>query len=390
MLTDKLTSIANAIREKGGTTDKLTLDAMPNAIAALPTGGGGSGEDCNGLHIPEEALTFSGNCSYRFCRDHFGWFVNLYGDLMKTENIEEMNHMFYYNKVVERIPFTLNTENDYIAWNCAFSNAENLTYIAKIPKIKAMNISSLFSSAYRLRELPELDVFDYSQTTSNSMNSIFNGCASLRRIPDIYIKNIYSPKPSSSTYMWYNRMFSECYALDEVKGVRVQDVTTLTSNCFTNTITKCYHLAHFTFETNTDGTPKVANWKKQTIDLSQYTGWAGNTYADRDITTKYNSGITADKEVVNAADYERLKDDPDWWSRQFAFSRFGHDAAVELINSLPDASAYLATQTGTGNNNIIKFYTNAGMSIDGGGVSDLTEEEIAVAAAKGWTISYTG
>ena len=34
-ITDKLTSIANAIREKGGTTEKLTLDAMPTAIAAI-------------------------------------------------------------------------------------------------------------------------------------------------------------------------------------------------------------------------------------------------------------------------------------------------------------------------------------------------------------------
>ena len=41
MLTDKLTNIANAIRQKGGTTEKLTLDAMPTAISALSTGGGG-------------------------------------------------------------------------------------------------------------------------------------------------------------------------------------------------------------------------------------------------------------------------------------------------------------------------------------------------------------
>ena len=38
-LTDKLTAIANAIRAKGGTSDTLTLAEMPQAIAALPSGG---------------------------------------------------------------------------------------------------------------------------------------------------------------------------------------------------------------------------------------------------------------------------------------------------------------------------------------------------------------
>lgn len=37
----KLTAIANAIRTKGGTQAQLTLDQMPQAVADLPSGGGG-------------------------------------------------------------------------------------------------------------------------------------------------------------------------------------------------------------------------------------------------------------------------------------------------------------------------------------------------------------
>lgn len=40
-LTDKLTAIADATREKTGESDKLTLDAIAEAIRALETGGGG-------------------------------------------------------------------------------------------------------------------------------------------------------------------------------------------------------------------------------------------------------------------------------------------------------------------------------------------------------------
>lgn len=39
-LTDKLTAIADAIRSKGSTTDKLTLDGMVEAINAIETGSG--------------------------------------------------------------------------------------------------------------------------------------------------------------------------------------------------------------------------------------------------------------------------------------------------------------------------------------------------------------
>ena len=41
-LTDKLTAIANAIREKTGGTELLTLDQMPTEIAGIETGGGGA------------------------------------------------------------------------------------------------------------------------------------------------------------------------------------------------------------------------------------------------------------------------------------------------------------------------------------------------------------
>ena len=67
-----------------------------------------------------------------------------------------------------------------------------------------------------------------------------------------------------------------------------------------------------------------------------------------------------------------------------AYSRYNHTSAVNTINSLPDTSAYLATAGGT---NTIKFKSNAGSATDGGAISNLTEEEIAVATAKGWTVS---
>ena len=103
------------------------------------------------------------------------------------------------------------------------------------------------------------------------------------------------------------------------------------------------------------------------------------------MTTYYNSGITADKQVVDDATYQALKNDPDWFTIDVNYSRYNHDSAVNTINSLPDTSAYLAANSGT---NTIKFKGESGKLTDGGAINTLTETEIAVATAKGWTVSF--
>ena len=100
--------------------------------------------------------------------------------------------------------------------------------------------------------------------------------------------------------------------------------------------------------------------------------------------TSFNSGITADKEVTDATTYAALKNDPDWFTCDVAYSRYNHDSAVATINSLPDTSAYLAAN---GGNNTIMFTGAAGSATDGGAINTLTQEEIAVATAKGWTVT---
>jgi hypothetical protein len=129
-----------------------------------------------------------------------------------------------------------------------------------------------------------------------------------------------------------------------------------------------------------NGSPRVENWQNQIIDLSSNVGYS--TSENKGMITSYNSGITADKEVSNDATYQALKNDADWFTANVAYSRYNHDSAVETINSLPDCSA-------SGGTNTIKFTGAAGSSTDGGAINTMTEEEIAVAAAKGWTVSFT-
>ena len=206
---------------------------------------------------------------------------------------------------------------------------------------------------------------------------MFNNCYSLRSVPINLIKSGNHYINYKSSY-FYNG-FSSCYALDELINLPIPYTkATWTSNAFSNTFNNCHRLKNMTFALN-NGQPYVMKCKSQAINLVNYTG-----YAKSNECTQYNSGITADKEVTDDTSYQLLKNDPDWWTMDVNYSRYNHDSAVTTINSLPDTSAYLATAGGT---NTIKFKGQAGASTDGGAINTLTEEEIAVAAAKGWTVT---
>lgn len=58
-LTDKLTAIGNAIREKTGETELLSLDGMAAAIAAIEAGGGGNIRVATGTYTPASDVKFT-------------------------------------------------------------------------------------------------------------------------------------------------------------------------------------------------------------------------------------------------------------------------------------------------------------------------------------------
>lgn len=75
----------------------------------------------------------------------------------------------------------------------------------------------------------------------------------------------------------------------------------------------------------------------------------------------------------------------DYQFKRVKDSVYNHDSAVKTINSLPDTSAFLAEAGGT---NTIQFHSDQGANTEGGAIGNLTAEEIAIAAAKGWTVVF--
>ena len=363
-----LQDIADAIREKNGTETTYLPSEMGDAVREISGGGGG---------IPAEALIITGNCSYRFANDGWNWFIEEYGDQITTEELNNATYMFSNSTGIEEIPFDLNLQQGtskidcgYMFQQCGVKELRN--------KIRG-NIGilrNMFSSASDLRFIAE-DFFSdndnqLSTVASETRPSIFNWCSSLRTIPNRIINNLFNVNNSNTSHYLYN--FNNLYSLDKIQNLRVDfNPNIATNNYFSRSFSNLSRCSEITFD-NTVTFPETLS--RQTIDLSENVGFA----AMNSNITAYNSGITADKEITDDATYQALKNDPDWFTCDPAYSRYNHDSAVNTINSLPDFSF------GTGNT--IKFNGEAGSKTDGGAINTLTPEEIAVASAKGWTVTF--
>lgn len=392
-----LTKIGDAIRGKTGKTELIDPAVMDVEITNIPAGGGGQ-------EVPD--IVLSGYASYACAGAIAGSFISMYPTKVTTNNLSEVSYMFY-NYTGEHIPFDLNIasqsrtasmfegcsnlkatptidcKHTYAqSMNSMFKECYKLKNIGPVLNAMPDNISYMFSYCQNLRELPDdfFDTWNFNNLLESSWsdaNSVFTNCPSLRAIPKSFFEKL-SPGMRVS-YGFYSHLYNLgycCCALDEVVNIPLShEDTAFSSDAFSQAFTYAHRLKRLTFATNEDGTPKVRKWSGQRINLAYDVGYG----SDRSSILDFNSGITADKEVTSRADYEALKNDPDWFTTDISFSRYNHDSAVETINSLPDTSAY-----GT---NTITFKGEAGCSTDGGAINTLTEEEIAVAAAKGWTVS---
>lgn len=365
-------NIANAIRNKNGSSDTYSPSQMATAINNIPSGGRGP--------TPAE-LALTGECDYRFYDGKWDWFLTKYGSQITTNNVGNCNCMFQ-NTQLQSIPFNINFGDSMVNLGSMFSGASFLRTLPYLYNPKPNDISYIFGNMYYLRNIPNdyFDTWDFSASTKGiKTGRIFSYCYSLRKMPENFfnrfeLQNGYST--SIASYFGLNVLADSCYSLDELTNITFNPLWKGTSSQMGGTVSNCYRLKDFKFKLNQDNTPKTGLFKNQIFDFSNHTGW-GNYES---YILDYNSGITSAKKITDAASYQALKDDPDWYTLDVNYSRYNHDSAVNTINTLPDTSA-----TGT---NTIKFKGQAGALTDGGAINTLTTQEIAVATAKGWTVAF--
>ena len=361
-LINKLEAIGDAVRAKTGDTNKLTLDEMATKINGIKPG------------PTTSDLTITGDCGYRFANGGWDWVIKKYGDQITTHDITSIDGMFSYSNV-DKIPFSINLGNKSGGFRMdkVFYGCHNLTELPYIENAVPMTIQYFSSINYSMQQIPENYFDNWNWNIMKNMtgqfegyaDSLFQSCTKLRKLPLAWLANM-NPNIYYN-YAYFFGGFAGCTVLDELLELPIPYTGVWTSNAFRNFCGNTYRIKNITFAPTG---PK--KWKNQNIILSYQQGWGPV------------SNIGVDKRVVDDATYAALKNDPDWWTDDELYSRYNHDSAVATINSLPDTSEYLAT---AGGSNIIRFRGVAGEKTDGGAINTLTAEEIAVAAAKGWTVT---
>lgn len=368
-----------SITANGTYTPEAGIDGYNSVSVSVPQDGAPTAEELTftGTNLGNKA--FSGKLADLVCSKYFDKIS--FNDITKINyfGYNMRNHIDFSSKTINIASYSMSYDVSDMFYY--FSGTALPNVISEIPLPLKGSITGLMEGMDYVRYLPaSFDNLDFSlANTSTNWFSTFVSGKSLRAISPAFLAKWYNANTDGMTPM---KNIHDLISIDELVNFPLSNKAGVsTSNQFE--IYNLCRIKNFTFETN-NGQPYVVSWKNQTINLSNGIGYPPSQ-THKVYILNYNSGITADKEVKDAATYEALKNDADWFTPYINYSRYNHDSAVATINSLPDTSAYLAANGGT---NTITFKGESGKLTDGGAINTLTEEEIAVATARGWTLAY--
>ena len=359
----------------------LTADTVsPSTLALGITAHNQSGNIITGtalLGFTTDDLKFSGNLANFDVDGRFDKIINKYFDNIKLgvfdtsdKDITSLASAFsgcLLSKVPD-ISLNSNGTSKLINASSMFYNCLNLTQLPVFIKDgsfnKIYNLQYMFSGCKLITNIPNnylSPIVAYDSTSTNSASRMFSDCENLKEMSDNNIV-IYCDD--------YSYMFENCYSLNKIIGLTMSNKK-FTSNSFRNILKNCIMLSQFTFSSNGD-----YQWKSQVIDFTT----CGYQYS-----ASIQHPLDNNKCVWNDNDYIHLKDTDDWWTNDYRYSKYDRQSAIATIKSLPNTSNYLSSNGGT---NTIKFKKNAGSAKgDNYNMSKLSASEIAVATAKGWTVS---
>lgn len=212
-LTDFLTDVADAIREKKGTSELINPQDFASEIASIESGGGNGWTghaDAEGLKAigwTEDDIAYyqENGVDWNEEDDHLHLVSDdnkaLYG-VLTANNIASYRDRIVYLPKIDTSALT--------SMNYKFSNCREMVALPFIDTSRVTNMSGVFNGCYSLRTIPPID-FSKSKTSDYA----FWQCLNLRRMPPI--------DTSSATNL--NGMFYQCVSLEHLHPISLASVT---------------------------------------------------------------------------------------------------------------------------------------------------------------------
>ena len=270
----------------------------------------------------------------------------IYCPMIDTSNMTNMGHMFNGCSSLQSIPLldtSKVTDMEYMFYTCSL-----LTRIPLLDTSKVTNMADMFPSCTSLQSIPLLDT---SKVTN--MKYMFSICRSLQSIPLLDTSNV--------TNM--DNMFSNCTSLQSIPPLNTSNVTNM-DNMFSN----CTSLQSIP-PLNTSKVTNMANMFSSCHLLKSI------PLLDCGNVTNMNEFFGWYLDINTLTDLGGFKD-----LKISITSKFLDKTPNLTIESLMNVINYLYDLTANGlSGQTLKFgQTN---------LDKLTEEQIAVATAKGWTLT---
>lgn len=433
-----LTDIADAIRAKTGETGPISASSFDTSIGGIPSGGSGYTG-----HVDEVGLLAAGWTQSEindFKENGISWDSDVdtlyqldaddiagtkptqakkYWD--STVGVRTGNYNNWYNIIA--IPSSKSTSTAF-----KFSNCHNLRYMPKKDLTNATGLASTFYNCYNLRSIGG---FENSSTITNT-NQMFNNCYNIQEVPLFDTQNVTDmskmfnychslktiPTFNTGKVTNMNNMFAECVSLETIPLINTSKVTNMSGMFYgcralksipvfdtssaTNMSSMFYYCDSLEAVSLSD-TSKVTNMNSMfygcyalqsiaAMDTSGVTDMGSMFYDCRCLTTLPILDCSASVNLVyifsnigNLVNCGGFKDLGEAYltTASANYSNYTlnissttlltHDSLMNIINNLYDIAS--------------KGCNTQKVTIGATNLAKLSADEIAIATAKGWTVS---